>query len=141
MADREAAEADAEAEAAFEHPAGVVAADANLARAWTIDGHAVSNHNSPLVSVMVPCNPLVKQIVSAPEFVLAHAIAARNEPVPQSFRFRTMNVLSKVRSSNVSKWGTNDRRGAAIRRPGLRRRTLPPHPRIVFSPWSHAWTS
>jgi hypothetical protein len=42
-------------------------------------------------------------MTSAPGVVLAAVIAARSEPVPLSARLVTVKVLSKVRSSKVSR--------------------------------------
>src|SRR5438132_11496112 len=48
--------------------------------------------NSPLVSVMVSCNPAAKSISLGPgAAMLAAATAARKEPAPLSLRFLTRN--------------------------------------------------
>jgi hypothetical protein len=53
-----------------------------------------------LPSLMVPCKPAAKLMVSSPE-----AIPARKELGPLSLRFMTVNVLGNVRSSNRKSWG------------------------------------
>ncbi len=50
--------------------------------------------NSPLVSVMVPCSPPAKAMVSP---LLAAAMAARSDPAPLSLRFSTVKVEALTR--------------------------------------------
>ena len=63
--------------------------------------------NSPLVSVMVPCSPLAKSIVSP---LWARPISARSEPVPWSCRFVTVKALGTLRSSSASRRSVCSRR-------------------------------
>ena len=62
--------------------------------------------NSPLVSVMVPCSPGAKLMVSP---LLASATANRNDLAPLSCRLDTVKVLSKRLSSSPSKRGRTER--------------------------------
>src|SRR5262245_28087662 len=51
-------------------------------------------------------------------FALACAMASRSDPAPESFKFRTVNVLGSVRSSRISTRGRQPRRSRRF--PGRR---------------------
>ena len=76
-----------------------------------------------LFSVMVPCSPLAKSMVSP---LLASAMADRNEPAPLSDRLYTVKVLSKLLSSSPSRRGRTDRRERVGRDPERRDRVGEP---------------
>jgi hypothetical protein len=73
-----------------------------------------------LASVMVPCSPLAKLMVSP---LLATPTSDRNEPEPLSDKLDTVKVLSKLLSSSPSNRGRTARR-ERVREPDVDRRTL-----------------